>query len=109
LSLGEIVFYIGIATILAGIFYGIYNYCVYTSGTPEQTIETKGGPIHLTEEAPGNQGRRDSITAGLKITGFGILLILLSMAISIIDEVLLATNEKREANADGKQNLRKGK
>lgn len=109
MSTGEIVFYIGIATIVAGLFYGVYNYCVYTASMPEHTIESKGGPIHYTEEAPGSPGRRDSITAGLKIAGFGVLLIVLSMAICIIEEVLLGVNDELKPKTDEKRRLRKGK
>ena len=87
LSLGEIVFYIGIATVLAGVFYGVYNYYVYTSGMPEHTVESRGGPIHYSEEAPGNPGRKESAAIGWKIAGVGILLMVLSMIICIIDEM----------------------
>lgn len=94
LSLGEIVFYIGIATMLAGIFYGIYNYCIYTSGRPEQTTESKGGPIYHPEEDPGNPGRKESAATGWKIAGVGIVLVVLSIFISIIVELLHDVAEK---------------
>jgi hypothetical protein len=109
LSLGEIVFYIGVATILAGVFYGIYNYCIYTAGSPEHTTETKGGPIHQSEEAPDNPGRRESTATGWKIAGIGILLMVLSMVICIIDEVLEGVIGKFQAKTGSKCNLRKGK
>ena len=51
LSLGGIVLVVGIATLLFGSFYAIYNHIVYTSGRSEHTLETKGGPILLPEEA----------------------------------------------------------
>ncbi|OHB82960.1 MAG: hypothetical protein A2Z38_00430 [Planctomycetes bacterium RBG_19FT_COMBO_48_8] len=107
MSLGEIVFYIGIATILAGVFYGIYNYCVYTSGRPEQTTESKGGPIYHPEEDSGNTGRKESAATGWKIAGIGILLLVLSIIISIIDEVLHGATGKFKAKTDGKRHLRK--
>ena len=67
LSLGEIVFYVGIATMLFGLFYGIFNYNVYISDRPERIPESKGGPIYNPEEAPGSPGRRESATAGWTI------------------------------------------
>ena len=109
LSLGEIVFFFGIATMLVGVFYGIYNYCVYTSGGPEYTVETKGGPVHHAEEAPGNQGRKDSITTSLKIVGFGIILLVLSLTICIIDKDLHGAIGKFHAKTDGKRHLQKRK
>jgi hypothetical protein len=109
LSLGDIVFYIGVSTILVGVFYGIYNYCVYTSGRAEHTIESKGGPIHYSEEAPGNPGRKDSAATAWKICGIGILLMILSMVICIIDEVLHGVIGKFQAKTGGKRLLRKGK
>ena len=109
LSLGEIVFYIGIATILAGIFYGIYNYCIYTSGRPEQTAESKGGPIYHPEEDPGNTGRKESAATGWKIAGIGIVLIVLSMIISIIDEVLHDAIGKFHGRTGRKRHMRRVK
>jgi hypothetical protein len=88
LSLGGIVLVVGIATLLFGSFYAIYNHIVYTSGTSEHTLETKGGPLLLPEEGPGNPGRRESAAMGWKIAGIDILLILLSMFTSIIVELL---------------------
>ena len=67
LSLGEIVLFFGIVTLLLGIFYSIYNYGVYTSGSHEYTSESKGWPIFNPEEAPGNPGRKESAAAGWKI------------------------------------------
>jgi hypothetical protein len=87
LSLGGIVLVVGIATLLFGSFYAIYNHIVYTSGRSEHTLETKGGPLLLPEEAPGNPGRRESAAMGWKIAGIDILLILLSMFTSIIVEL----------------------
>lgn len=109
LSLGEIVFYIGIATVLTGVFYGIYNYCVYTSGRPESTTESRGGPIYHSEEAPGNPGRKDSVATGWKIAGIGILLMVLSMVICIIDEVLHGAIGKSQAKTGRRHHLRKVK
>ncbi|MFC1603838.1 hypothetical protein ACFL5F_02315 [Planctomycetota bacterium] len=105
LLLGEIVLYVGIAMLLSGIFYGIYNYDVYTSGRPEHTTESKGGPIHHPEEAPGNPGRKESSATGWTIAGIGIVLIILSIFISIIGELLHDTVGKLR----GKRLLRKGK
>ena len=105
LSLGGIVLFIGIATMLSGIFYGIYNYDVYTSGRPEHTTESRGGPILHHEEAPGNPGRRESATTGWTIAGIGIILIVLSMFLSIIIELLQDVVGKLR----GRRFLRKGK
>lgn len=88
LSLGGIVLFVGIATMLSGLFYGIYNYDVYTSGRPEHTTESKGGPIFNPEEAPWDPGRRESATTGWTIAGIGIVLSVLSMILSIIIELL---------------------
>jgi len=88
LSLGGIVLFVGIATMLFGSFYAIYNHIVYTSGRSEYTLETKGGPISYPEETPGNPGRRESTATGWKIAGIGIILIVLSMILSIIVELL---------------------
>jgi len=49
LSLGGIVLFVGIAMLLSGIFYGIYNYDVYTSRRPEHTTESEVGPIFHPE------------------------------------------------------------
>jgi len=88
LSLGGIVLFVGIAMVLSGIFYGIYNYDIYISGRPEHTRESKVGPIFHPEEAPGNPGRKESASAGWTIAGIGIVLIVLSIIISIIVELL---------------------
>ena len=105
----EIVLVAGIATLCFGIFYGIYNHHVYTSGQTEHTTESKGGPIYYPEEAPGNPGRKESAATGLKIAGIGILLIVLSMAICIIDEVLHGAIGKFQARTGRKRHLRKVK
>ena len=109
LSLGEIVFYIGVATIFAGVFYGIYNCCVYTSGRPEHTVQSRGGPIEHSEEAPGNPRRKNSADTGWKIAGIGILLLVLSVVICIIDEVLHGIIGRLKLRTDRKHHLRKGK
>jgi hypothetical protein len=88
LSLGGIVLFVGIAMVLSGIFYGIYNYDIYISGRPEHTRESKVGSIFHPEEAPGNPGRRESAAAGWTIAGIGIALIVLSMILYIIVELL---------------------
>ena len=54
---GEMVFVIGIVTLLSGLFYGIYNYSIYTYGSHDHTTESKVGPIFYPEEAPGNPWR----------------------------------------------------
>jgi hypothetical protein len=95
-------------TILSGIFYGIYNYNVYTSGRPEHIIETKGGPIFHPEEAPDNPGRKESASAGWKIAGIGILLIALSMFISIIVELLKEAIGRIHGRTGEKQYMWKG-
>ena len=107
--LGEIIIFVGITTLLSGIFYGIYNYGVYTSGNHEHTTESKGGPIFHPEEAPGNPGRRESAATGWKIAGIGIVLIVLSMIISIIVELFQDAIVKIRARTGGKRLLRKGK
>ena len=105
LSLGGIVLVVGIATLLFGSFYAIYNHIVYTSGRSEHTLETKGGPILLPEEAPGNPGRRESAALGWKIAGIGILLILLSIFVSIIVELLQNAIGKLHGKIDERQRL----
>lgn len=88
LSLGGIVLFVGIATLLLGSFYAVYNHIVYISGRSEYTLETKGGPIVFPEEAQGNPGRRESAAMGWKIAGIGILLILSSVFMSVIVDPL---------------------
>jgi len=99
LLLGEIILYIGIATLVFGAFYAIYNHIVYTSGRSEYTIETRGGPFYHPEEASGNPGRKDSAVAGWKIAGIGLVLIVLSMFISIIVELLQDTINRLKRKA----------
>jgi hypothetical protein len=105
LSLREIVFCIGITAILAGIFYSIYNYCVYTSGRAEHAIETKGGTMMLPEEAPGNPGRRESTATGWKIAVIGIILIVISIGDKFVHSVI----GKYHVSIGGKRHLRKVK
>lgn len=109
LTLGEIVFVVGIVMLLFGIFYGVYNYDAYTTGQSEHTTETKGGPMYHPEESPGNPGRKDSATTGWTIAGIGIVLIVLSMILSIIVELLQDAVGKLQGRIGGKRYLRKGK
>lgn len=103
----EIVLVTGIVTLCFGIFYGIYNYNVYTSGQSEHTTESRGGSIYYPEENPGDPGRKESVNAGWKIAGFGILLMILSMVLCIINKVLDGTIEKFKERTGGKQCLGK--
>jgi hypothetical protein len=105
LSLGGIVLVVGIATLLFGSFYAIYNHIVYTSGRSEHTLETKGGPLLPPEEAPGNPGRRESAAMGWKIAGIGILLMLLSMFTPIIVELLQDAIGKLRGSTSERQRL----
>ena len=109
LTFGGIILFVGFAMLLSGIFYGIYNYDVYTSGKPEHTTESRAGPIFHPEEAPGNPGRRESAATGWTIAGIGIVLIVLSVIISIIDKLLHSAVWKLYGRTSKRRLLRKGK
>jgi hypothetical protein len=94
---------------LFGLFYGIFNYNVYISGSPEHTTESRGGPIYNPVETPGDPGRRESATTGWIIAGIGLLLIVSSMFISIIVEFLKDAIGKLRARTGERQHIRKGK
>jgi hypothetical protein len=88
---------------------GIYNYFVYTSGEPERIVETKGGTVFHPEDAPGNPGRKESAAASWKIAGIGIILMVFSMVICIIEEVSQGVIGRLQLKTDRKQYLRKGR
>ena len=92
LSLRDIFLVTGVVLVCFGTFYGLYNYDVYISGSDEHTTESKGGPIFHPEEVPGNPGRRESVITSFIIAGIGILLIVLFMMLSIIDQYVKAHN-----------------
>jgi len=94
---------------LFGLFYGIFYYNAYISGRPEQTTESRGGPIYNPKEAPGNMGHRESATAGWIIAGIGLLLIVSSMFISIIVELLQDAIGKLRGRTGERQHIRKEK
>ena len=109
LPLGGIILFVGFAMLLSGIFYGIYNYDVYASGKPEHTTESEGGSTLNPEETPGNPERRESAATGWTIAGIGIVLIVLSVIISIIDKLLHSAVWKLYGRTSKRRLLRKGK